>query len=166
MGRRAIANSEARLTNRHMLRLALRALVAITWAAALFATAHAQTFVPFQPVWSKFVEAADHSHLNKPLTPADAIAVSGPHFVKLGPDLKVGTHDDERVRLFGINLSHEAAFPSPERAKEVAVTLRSLGFNAVRLHHMDTQPTGDARQFRSTLTTAPYPSLHLSLIHI
>lgn len=164
MGRRAIANSEARLTNRHMLRLALRALVAITWAAALFATAHAQTFVPFQPAWGKFVEAADHSHLNKPLTPADAIAVSGPHFVKLGPDLKVGTHDDERVRLFGINLSHEAAFPSPERAKEVAVTLRSLGFNAVRLHHMDTQPTGDARQFRSTLTTAPYPSLHAGAI--
>lgn len=139
---------------------AMRATLALVLTAVTAVAGHAQTFVPFQPTWGKFVQAADHSHLNKPLTSADTITVAGAHFVRVGPDMKVGTPDDERVRFFGVNLSHEAAFPPPHKAKEVATTLRSLGFNAVRLHHMDTLPSGDINQFRSSLTTDPYPTLH------
>lgn len=124
----------------------------------------AQTTIPFSPVWGKFVQAADHSYLNRPIAPADSIAVVGPHFFKVGADLKPGTPDDERVRLFGVNLTFDAVFPAPERASETAVTLRSLGFNAVRLHHMDTLPTSDVRQFRSSLTTGPYPTLHAGAV--
>lgn len=124
----------------------------------------AQTTIPFSPVWGKFVQATDHSHLNTPITTADSVAVVGPHLFKVGVDLKPGTSDDVRVRLFGVNLAFDAVFPAPERASETAVTLRSLGFNAVRLHHMDTLPTNDARQFRSSLTTGPYPTLHAGAI--
>lgn len=85
--------------------------------------------------------------------------------MRVGPDLRPGTADDTRVRLFGVNLSHEAAFPSADRAPEVAATLRSMGFNAVRLHHMDTMPTADPNVFRSTLTTGPYPTLHAGAIN-
>lgn len=126
--------------------------------------ASAQTVIPFSPVWGKFVQAADHSYLNKPIAPADSVAVVGPHFFKVGADLKPGTPDDERIRLFGVNLTFDAVFPAPERASETAVTLRSLGFNAVRLHHLDTWPTGEANQFRSSLTTGPYPTLHAGAV--
>ena len=143
---------------------AMRTTLTLVLTAATALGGHAQTFVPFQPVWGKFVQATDQSHLNKPLTAADTITVAGPHFVKLGPDLKAGTSDDERVRFFGVNLSHEAAFPPAHKAKDVASTLRSLGFNAVRLHHMDTLPSGDSNQFRSSLTTDPYPTLHSGAI--
>ena len=123
-------------------------------------TLHAQDLLPFVAQWGRFTGAADHSSLNRQLSAADQITVQGPHFMRVGPDLRPGTADDTRVRLFGINLSHEAAFPSADRAPEVAATLRSMGFNAVRLHHMDTLPTADPQVFRSTLTTGPYPNLH------
>ncbi len=126
--------------------------------------AQGQQMRPFVAQWGKFTGAADHSSLNQPVTAADRITVQGPHFMRAGPDLRPGTADDTRVRLFGINLSHEAAFPSVERATEVAATLRSMGFNAVRLHHMDTRPSADPQVFRSTLTTGPYPTLHTGAI--
>jgi hypothetical protein len=96
---------------------AMRATLALVLTAVTAVAGHAQTFVPFQPTWGKFVQAADHSHLNKPLTSADTITVAGAHFVRVGPDMKVGTPDDERVRFFGVNLSHEAAFPPRPQSK-------------------------------------------------
>ena len=144
-------------------------LLARWWVTGLFfalgfSAADAQDMRPFAAKWGAFTGVADRSGLNKPISPADQVTVQGPHFMRVGPDLKPGTADDSRVRLFGINLSHEAAFPSRERASEVAATLRSMGFNAVRLHHMDTLPTADQQVFRSTLTTAPYPTLHTGAI--
>lgn len=141
----------------------MRWAVFLTLSLSLGAT-QAQTMRPFVAQWGKFTGAADHSSLNRPLSATDQITVQGPHFMRVGPDLRPGTADDTRVRLFGINLSHEAAFPSADRAPEVAATLRSMGFNAVRLHHMDTLPTADPKVFRSTLTTDPYPTLHTGAI--
>jgi len=123
-------------------------------------TAHAQNWVPFQPEWRRFTGAVDASALNQPLVAADAISVQGPHFKRVGTDLQPGTSDDRRVRLFGISLSGAAAFPAMDQAKEVAQTLRSLGFNAVRLHSLDVSPTSDPAVFQSTLTQGPYPTLH------
>jgi len=138
-------------------------LVAVVLALSAYG-AHSQDMRPFPAQWGPFVGAADHSALNAPLTEADRITVQGSHFSRVGADLRPGTGDDSRVRLFGINLSHDAAFPSTERAKAVARTLRSMGFNAVRLHHLDTRPTSDPQIFRGTLTTGPYPSLHSGAI--
>lgn len=140
--------------------LRLGACLLGVWLLCASTGAQAQSHVVLPGTWGRFVQAADQSGLNQPLTPADRLTVVGPHFMRVGPDNKPATRDDERVRLFGINLSHEANFPAPDRAKEVAATLRSLGFNAVRLHHMDTLPTDDPQSFKSSLTLGPYPSLH------
>jgi hypothetical protein len=43
-----------------------------------------------------------------------------------------------RVRLWGVNFSFEANFPSYSDAKQIAERLAKAGINAVRLHHMDT----------------------------
>ena len=120
----------------------------------------AQTHVQYPAVWGRFIQAADQSSLNQPLTDADLVSVKGPHFMTVGPDGKAGTRDDKRVRFFGINLIQHSAFPSPTQALSTGATLRSLGFNAVRLHHLDTIPTADPGVFRSVLTTGPYPSFH------
>ncbi len=46
----------------------------------------------------------------------------------------------ERVRFWGVNLSFGGNFPDHAQADLLAARLAKLGFNAVRLHHMDNQP--------------------------
>lgn len=102
----------------------------------------------------------DQSALNAALTPADRIAVSQGHFFAVGADGQTGTADDRRVRLYGVNLSYNANFPEPEAARRIARRLRSLGVNAVRLHHLDSTPDASADQTHSVLTQGPYPSFN------
>lgn len=100
------------------------------------------------------------------LRPADRIISRDGHFWTLGPDLRPGTKDDQRARLYGVNLSFEANFPAPEQTQAMALRLRKLGFNAVRLHHLDTLPgPADASQPRSVLTLGPYPSFNEQAIN-
>lgn len=40
-------------------------------------------------------------------------------------------------RFFGVNVTAEAAFPQPSRVWSIAGRLRKMGFNVVRLHHLD-----------------------------
>ncbi len=44
----------------------------------------------------------------------------------------------ERVRLWGVNFSFEANFPTHADAQQIAERLARAGINTVRLHHMDT----------------------------
>ena len=104
--------------------------------------------------------AVDFSFLNRPLGPADRVFVRNGHFYKVGRDLKPNTGDDERVRLFGVNMAFGANFPEEADAPRIARRLRRLGVNLVRLHHMDTSPDRDPAQARSILTTGPYPALN------
>ncbi|MFZ2987620.1 cellulase family glycosylhydrolase, partial [Ideonella sp.] len=68
--------------------------------------------------------------------------------------------DDQRLRLFGVNLANEALFPSADQARRMARQLRSLGFNAVRLHGLDNlQPGPAGAEPDSVLNSGPYPSL-------
>ena len=46
-------------------------------------------------------------------------------------------YDGERIRFFGASLSYGANFPDNATAVKVARRLAKLGFNLVRLHHMD-----------------------------
>lgn len=52
----------------------------------------------------------------------------------------VYSHSGERVRFWGVNLSFGGNFPDHAEAELLAARLAKLGFNAVRLHHMDNQP--------------------------
>jgi len=45
---------------------------------------------------------------------------------------------DDRVRLWGVNLSFGANFPTQEAAPHVAARLAAAGVNTIRCHHMDT----------------------------
>ncbi|MDH7600338.1 MAG: hypothetical protein QHH07_12010, partial [Sedimentisphaerales bacterium] len=43
-----------------------------------------------------------------------------------------------RVRLWGVNLSFAANFPTHKDAERIAIRMAAAGINAVRFHHMDT----------------------------
>ncbi len=104
--------------------------------------------------------APDFSSLNHPLTAADRLFVRDGHFYRVGPDLKPGTADDERVRLFGVNMAFGANFPETADAARIARRLRRLGVNLVRCHHMDSSPDRNPETANSLLTQEPYPTLN------
>ncbi|NLH17215.1 MAG: cellulase family glycosylhydrolase [Phycisphaerae bacterium] len=58
----------------------------------------------------------------------DRIVVRDGHFVR----------DGKRIRLWGVNLSFGANFPTHAEAEAVAQRLADAGVNSVRCHHMDT----------------------------
>ena len=49
---------------------------------------------------------------------------------------------DERYRLWGVNLTGGACFPSHEDAEQVAARMAKYGINVVRFHHMNANWTG------------------------
>lgn len=104
--------------------------------------------------------APDQSSLNQPLDAGSRMFIKHARFHKAGPDGRIDTSDDERLRLFGINLSFAANFPAPEDAAGIARRLKRQGFNAVRLHHMDTSPSTATDPPVSILTPGPYPSFN------
>ncbi len=104
--------------------------------------------------------AADRSTLNQALDASARIFVRNGHFYRVGSDNRANTADDTRVRLYGINLSFATNFPSDADAQRLALRLRKLGINAVRLHHMDTSPGTQDNPPRSLLTPGPYPSFN------
>lgn len=108
--------------------------------------------------------APDQSALNQPIDNAARMFVRGNHFYRVGADGKANTGDDTRVRLYGINLSFATNFPSEADAVRLAKRLRKLGFNAVRLHHMDTSPGKEDNPPRSLLTPGPYPSFNQTAV--
>lgn len=130
----------------------------ICWTSLTLA--QSDKWVKLNADWGRISGAPDQSALNDPITAAHALHVGGRHFMTVGPDEAPGTADDKRVRLFGINLGRDACFPPKDKAREVATTLRSLGFNAVRLHQMDAAASADADVYQSVLTQGAYPSLH------
>lgn len=124
------------------------------WLFLLLALpAVAQTLQPFHLDQDTLSGAPDFSWLNKPLAPEDRITVRDGHFAN---------QRGERVRFFGTNLCFGANFPEEADAPRIARRLRRLGFNLVRLHHLDSQPDPESNLARagSTLTTGPYPSFN------
>jgi hypothetical protein len=108
----------------------------------------------------KLAGAPDRSAMNQPLDASARIFVRNGHFYKVGTDNQPNTSDDQRVRLYGINLTFATNFPSDSDAVRLAQRLRKLGINAVRLHHMDTSPDTKDNPPRSLLTPGPYPSFN------
>lgn len=98
--------------------------------------------------------------LNHALDARDRIFVKEGHFFKVGADGRPGTKDDARVRFFGISFASAANFPEEKDAQKIARRLRKLGFNAVRLHHLDSILSDSQDQPRGILTTAAYPSFN------
>lgn len=129
---------------------------------ALFAAVGAaQTaYYPFAFDQDGLGGAPDVSHLNRTLAAADRLFVRDGHFARVGADLAPNTGDDERIRLFGVNLCFGANFPEAKDAQRIARRLRRLGVNLVRLHHMDSQPDSVPANANSLLTTGPFPTLN------
>jgi hypothetical protein len=134
-------------------RAALLAVCTLTLASG-------QQFFEFAVDQDKLAGAPDFGFLNHPLTAADRLIAANGHFFRVGNDLKPNTSDDERVRLFGLNLAFGANFPAESDAPRIARRLRRLGVNLVRLHHMDSSPDRDPENAASILTRGPYPTLN------
>ncbi len=60
-----------------------------------------------------------------------------------------------RLRLFGVNFTFSTSFPKHEDAEKIAARLAKFGLNAVRFHHMDTQPTPNGILQRDGRTLDP-----------
>jgi hypothetical protein len=104
--------------------------------------------------------APDVSNLNRPLYADARVFVRGAHFYRRRADAQPGGPTDERVRLFGASLAFRANFPDQKGADALAKRLRKLGFNAVRLHHLDSLPSDDMQAPLSILSSGPYPSFN------
>jgi len=105
--------------------------------------------------------APDYSWLNQPLEAKDRLFVRDGHFFRVGPDLLPNTNDDQRVRLFGVNMAFRGNFPVVEDASRIAKRLRRLGINLVRFHHMDSSPDATPSSGRSVLlSTGPFPTFN------
>ena len=100
--------------------------------AALTTTAFAQNEARFPWVmpWDDATKnAADVSFLNPaPLENQHRISARDGHFFDA---------TNRRVRFMGTGTSAGANFPSKEDAPKIAARLHKLGFNIIRLHHMD-----------------------------
>lgn len=101
-----------------------------TFALTSAALAQDKTRFPWVMPWDDATKnAADVSFLNPaPLTDKQRIAVRDGHFFDT---------TGRRVRLMGTGTSAGANFPSKEDAPKIAARLHKLGFNIIRLHHMD-----------------------------
>lgn len=73
--------------------------------------------------------------------PAEPIGADSPRLTARSGHFYRG---DDRVRLWGVNLSFGANFPTHEAAPYIAARLAAVGVNSVRCHHMDTSrwPSG------------------------
>jgi hypothetical protein len=88
--------------------------------------------------WYSFV-------VDKRLTaPPQSHPVQGPAIqaVHRGEDGHLFFESGERARFWGVNLTQRSAIPPKEEADAYAAMLAGLGFNAVRLHHIDGQQAG------------------------
>ncbi|MEB0138467.1 MULTISPECIES: hypothetical protein [unclassified Undibacterium] len=108
----------------------------------------------------QFSSITDFSALNQPLTAADRVFAKDAHFYRVGADGKANSADDTRVRFFGISLAGAANFPTPEQALQLARRLRSLGFNAVRLHHLDSVLSDSSDDPQGILGSGAFPSFN------
>ncbi|MBC3920135.1 hypothetical protein H8L32_21905 [Undibacterium sp. CY18W] len=140
----------------------LRLLVSLlAWCVvAVSARAGESAWYPFEVNEDALSGVVDFGGMNHALEAGDRLYVKGSHFFRLGHDVKPGTRDDSRVRLFGISLANTANFPEEKDAVKIAQRLRRLGFNAVRLHHLDTILSDSQEQPRGILTTAAFPSFN------
>ncbi len=112
-------------------RFALCVTEAATDAAPL-----AETFRTDTTGWYPFVHASEQV-----AAVPQALPVQGPAgrkgFVKRGPDGHLVWEDGTRARFWGINIVAAPAFPPKEEAEAYARSLARLGFDLVRLHHID-----------------------------
>ncbi len=85
---------------------------------------------PFVMPWDDAAKnAVDVSFLNPaPLTEKHRVVVRGGQFRDL---------TGRRVRFLGNNLTFNANFPNKDDAPKIAARMHKLGFNIMRLHHMD-----------------------------
>lgn len=132
-------------------------VLALMWVMSA-ATAAPAGWFGFEMNPAALSGAPDVSALNRPLDAASRIVVRDGHFHRVGADGQPGTGDDTRVRFFGVNLTFGANFPDSIEAATLARQLRKLGFNAVRLHHLDSLPSDYPDAPISILTTGPFPT--------
>jgi hypothetical protein len=91
-------------------------------------SAFAESFVPFI-IPAQFDPNSVIQFQYSPITEQDRLSAKE-HF----------SSSKDRVRLWGINFTFEANFPTHTDAEQIAQRLACAGINSVRLHHMDTMP--------------------------
>ncbi|MCK9509853.1 MAG: capsular biosynthesis protein [Pigmentiphaga sp.] len=122
------------------------------WSSNLAATSlPTSAFYPFTVRVDALAGAPSASDLNQPLGEGSRLVVRQGHFAT--------ADGGGRLRLFGVNLTFSGNFPAPEQAAPLAKRLRGLGFNAVRLHHLDTFP-GNQDPPASILRPGPFPDFN------
>jgi hypothetical protein len=109
--------------------LALAACLVVFGLVAAYAAGEEARF-PFVIPWNDATPAVVNvGSLNPaPLDASRQVTVKDGHFYDA---------TGRRVRFVGTNITAGGAFPTKEDAEQVAAHLHKLGFNCVRLHHMD-----------------------------
>jgi hypothetical protein len=107
-----------------------------------FALPAADTFaVPFLPSFPK-----------RPIAAGEFVGIDGDgHFSAGG----------KRIRFFGTNCVADGAFPAQQDAWFIAGRLRKMGYNLVRLHHLDNGWTATGSMFGGALSTRSLDPVNL-----
>ncbi|HAJ56734.1 MAG TPA: hypothetical protein DCL35_03065 [Candidatus Omnitrophica bacterium] len=90
------------------------------------------------PEWFAF-DLKDNLSVSKPLITGILDAPAGKHGFLTAKDGRFLFQDGTPARFWGTNLCFSANFPSKKQAVLLADRISFLGFNAVRLHHMDSR---------------------------
>ena len=122
----------------------------LTAIALLFACSTVASAQPIARPYPFDIEPLDtvSSEIFDALVPAARELGAGDR-LRLGADAHLLNANDQRVRLFGTSLMYNAQFLPQDDAKKLAVRLRKLGFNAVKLVHNDFFGWDDASFFRT-----------------
>jgi len=95
---------------------------------------------------------------DRPIQDQDRLVVCGSRLCKAGGAGREPARSP--VRLFGVNLAHDAVFPSVEQADMLIPRLRRLGINLVRLHGFDGAPYSEPQMAQSVLLDGPFPTFN------
>ncbi|WP_374517175.1 hypothetical protein [Undibacterium squillarum] len=138
----------------------LAGVLVVMMASGNSAQAENLNWYGFRPDPDRLAPVVDFSGLNRRIGEEDKIVAHDGHFFKVGRDRRPGTADDQRIRIFGINLSGPACFPDEEQARILALRFKRLGLNAVRLHQMDAALSDESSPPTGLLTNSAFPSFH------
>jgi len=112
-------------TSKSMIRQSLFIIIMLL----VCSSAKAQDFVPFVIPARPNPDSLIAYPSSQPIkTNSDNLVAKGGHFFR----------GENRVRLWGVNLSFGANLPKHEDAHHIAARLAAAGVNAIRCHHMDT----------------------------
>lgn len=111
-----------------------RSLIIVCFLHLMTACAIQAGDAPASRIWTPFIIPMDIAPASPIAFHGEPIHVNSPRVVAQDGHFMV---DGKRLRIWGMNMSYGANFPTHQDAQRLAARLEAFGINSVRFHHMD-----------------------------